>query len=122
MKIMLVDDSRMIRNIQKGVLRQLGYKDFVEATDGQDALRQVFSAEPDLILLDWDMPIMDGQSFVKAFRQKDTATPVIMVAAEAERQRIADAMESGVNNYVVKPFTTDALRATITQTLAKVAA
>ncbi len=64
---------------------------------------------------------MDGHGFVKVFRQNDTSTPVIMVAAEVERQRIVDAMKSGVNNYVVKPFTADTLSATIKQTSDEIA-
>ena len=119
MKIMVVDDSKTMRNIQKGVLTQLGYKDFVEAGDGQDALSRVFAEKPDLILLDWNMPNMDGLTFLKAFRSKDQDTTVIMVTTEAEKARVVEALKSGVNNYLVKPFTPDQLAEKIKTTLEK---
>ncbi|MBL4700039.1 MAG: response regulator [Phycisphaeraceae bacterium] len=119
MKIMLVDDSKTMRSIQKGILTQMGHTDLVEACDGQDALSKVFAEKPDLILLDWNMPNMDGLSFLQAYRQKDKATPVIMVTTEAEKHRVVDALKAGVNNYVVKPFTPDALSSKIELTMQK---
>lgn len=119
MKIMLVDDSKTMRSIQKGILAQMGHTDLIEACDGQDALSKVFAEKPDLILLDWNMPNMDGLSFLQAYRQKDKGTPVIMVTTEAEKHRVVDALKAGVNNYVVKPFTPDALSSKITQTMEK---
>ncbi len=119
MKIMLVDDSKTMRNIQKGILSQMGYTDIVEACDGQDALSKVFADKPQLILLDWNMPNLDGLGFLQAFRQKDKTTPVIMVTTEAEKHRVVDALKAGVNNYVVKPFTPDALSSKIQQTMEK---
>mgnify|MGYP001811286259 CR=1 FL=1 len=114
MKILLVDDSKTMRNIQKAVLTQLGHSDIHEACDGQDALSKVGAIKPDLILVDWNMPNMDGLSFVKAYRQVNKTTPMIMVTTEAEKSRVI-----GVNNYVVKPFTPDLLSQRIGETLAK---
>jgi len=122
MKIMLVDDSKTMRNIQKAVLAQLGHNDIIEACDGQDALSKVQAAKPDLLLVDWNMPNMDGLSFVKAYRQTNKATPIIMVTTEAEKGRVIEAIKAGVNNYVVKPFTPDLLGQRIQETLAKRAA
>jgi len=119
MKIMLVDDSQTMRNVQKKILAQLGYTDIVEASDGQDALSKVGAAEPDLILLDWNMPNLDGMGFLTSFRTKDKATPVVMVTTEAEKSRVVEAIKAGVNNYVVKPFTPDSLGGKIQETLAK---
>lgn len=119
MKIMLVDDSRTMRNIQKNVLGQLGYSDLVEACDGMDALSKVGAEDPDLILLDWNMPNMDGLTFLKKFRETDKTTPVIMVTTEAEKPRVVEAIKAGVNNYIVKPFTPDVLGGRIDETLAK---
>tara|TARA_B100000609_G_C16981586_1_gene314136 strand:- start:20 stop:391 length:372 start_codon:yes stop_codon:yes gene_type:complete len=121
MKVMLVDDSKTMRNIQKQVLAQLQITDIIEAVNGQDALSRVGAENPDLILLDWNMPNMDGLSFLKAFRQNDMSTPVIMVTTEAERRRVIEAIKAGVNNYVVKPFTPDELKTRIEETMNKAA-
>lgn len=120
MRIMLIDDSKTMRNIQKSVLKQLGYTEVEEACDGQDALSKVAAFNPDLCLVDWNMPVMDGLTFVKTFRAKDKTTPLIMVTTEAEKSRVIEAIKAGVNNYVVKPFTPDLLSERITETLAKV--
>lgn len=119
MRIMLIDDSKTMRNIQKSVLKQLGYTEVEEACDGQDALSKVSAFNPDLCLVDWNMPNMDGLTFVKTFRQTNKATPLIMVTTEAEKSRVIEAIKAGVNNYVVKPFTPDLLSERITETLAK---
>jgi len=122
MKVLLVDDSRTMRKIQKTVLAQLGHTDIEEACDGQDALSKVWAFKPDLLLVDWNMPNMDGLTFVKAFRQKNKTTPIIMVTTETERSRVMDAIKAGVNNFVVKPFTPDLLSQRINETLEKTSA
>ncbi len=119
MRIMLIDDSKTMRNIQKSVLKQLGYTELEEACDGQDALSKVSAFKPDLCLVDWNMPNMDGLTFVKKFRETDKTTPLIMVTTEAEKSRVIEAIKAGVNNYVVKPFTPDLLSERITETLSK---
>lgn len=122
MKVMLIDDSKTMRNIQRSVLRQLGIEQVEEACDGQDALSKVGAFQPDLILVDWNMPNMDGLSFIKAFRKQDKTTPLIMVTTEAEKSRVIEAIKAGVNNYLVKPFTPDLLSQRINETLAKCSA
>jgi two-component system chemotaxis response regulator CheY len=121
MRIMLIDDSRTMRNIQKAVLAQLGHTEVLEACDGQDALSKVNAFRPELLLVDWNMPNMDGLTFVKTYRQTNKATPIIMVTTEAEKARVIEAIKAGVNNYVVKPFTPDLLSQRINETLAKCA-
>ena len=121
MKIMLVDDSQTMRNVQKKILAGLGHTDIVEACDGNDALSKVFAVNPDLILLDWNMPNLDGMGFLKAFRKKDTQTLIVMVTTEAEKIRVVEAIKAGVNNYLVKPFTPDNLKDKIADTLARAA-
>jgi len=122
MKIMLVDDSRTIRNIEKNALAQLGYTDTLEAGDGLEALNQVKQQMPDLFLVDWNMPNMDGLTFVKELRKLNTQVPIIMVTTEAEKSRVLQAVQAGTNNYVVKPFTPQALNDKIKQTLEKIPA
>ncbi|MEM9418668.1 MAG: response regulator [Planctomycetota bacterium] len=122
MKVLLVDDSKTMRNIQRGILTQLGYSQIEEAVDGQDALDKVASFSPELILLDWNMPNMDGITFIKEYRGSGATTPVIMVTTEAEKSRVVEAIKAGVNNYVVKPFTPDVLGQRIQETLSRIAA
>lgn len=122
MKIMLVDDSRTIRNIQKNVLGQLGHTDILEANDGVEALAVLKQTRPDLMLVDWNMPNMDGLTLVKTVRETDKALPIIMCTTEAEKTRVIEAIKAGVNNYVVKPFTAETMAEKIGQTLAKVGA
>lgn len=119
MKILLVDDSRTIRNIQKNVLTQLGYTEVLEAADGLEALKQIAAGRPDLLLIDWNMPNMDGLTLVKKIRETDKALPLIMCTTEAEKSRVLEAIKAGVNNYVVKPFTADTLAEKINATLAR---
>lgn len=122
MKVLLIDDSKTMRNIQKSVLTQLGYTDIHEACDGQDALSRVGALQPDIILVDWNMPNMDGLTFVKQFRAINKTVPLIMVTTEAEKSRVIEAIKAGVNNYVVKPFTPDLLSQRISETLSRLTA
>jgi len=122
MKILLVDDSRTIRNIQKNTLKMLGHTDISEAADGLEALTCLSNERPDLMLVDWNMPNMDGITLIKKVRETDQALPIIMVTTEAEKTRVIEAVKAGVNNYVVKPFTADTLSEKINQTMSKVAA
>ncbi|NLX21578.1 MAG: response regulator [Phycisphaerae bacterium] len=119
MKILLVDDSRTIRNIQKNVLAQLGYKDIMEAADGVEALKLIAETRPDMALVDWNMPNMDGITLVRKIRETDRQLPLIMVTTEAEKRRVIEAIQAGVNNYVVKPFTAETLAEKINATLTK---
>lgn len=119
MKILLVDDSRTIRNIQKNVLKQLGHDEVREACDGVDALTKISEQRPDLMLVDWNMPNMDGITLVRKIRETDSKLPIIMCTTEAEKSRVVEAIKAGVNNYVVKPFTTETLSEKINQTMAK---
>lgn len=122
MKIMLVDDSRTIRNIQINMLTQLGYADIVEAADGVEALKALESVKPDLMLLDWNMPNLDGLAMLKSLRESGHTFPVIMCTTEAEKSRVITAIQAGANNYVVKPFSTDTLAQKIEQTVKRAAA
>ncbi len=119
MKVLVVDDSMTMRAIERGILEQLGLTDIVEAVDGEDALAKLPEFEPDLVLVDWSMPRMDGLAFVRRFRELHAQTPVIMVTAETDRERVVEAIKAGVSHYVVKPFTPDVLSQRIEETLAR---
>jgi len=121
MKIFLVDDSRTMRNIQRKILSEIPGATFCEAGDGLEALTAI-SAQLggfDLILVDWNMPNMDGITLVNKIREKDKKTLLIMATTEAEKSRILEAIRAGVNNYVVKPFNAETLTEKVNQTLAK---
>ena len=121
MNIMLVDASRTIRNIQKRTLQQLGHTDIVEAEDGVKALAKFNEKAPDLMLIDWNMPNMSGLELVRKIRETNKTIPLIMCTTEAEKSRILEAIQAGVNNYMVKPFTAESLGQKIDQTMAKIA-
>ena len=119
MRVLLIDDSKTMRGIQRSVLAQFDNVEIEEAADGQDGLSKAIAFQPDLILVDSNMPKMDGLTFVRTFRQSDKHTPVIMVASESEKSRVVEAIKAGVNNYIVKPFTPDLLHQRITETMAR---
>ena len=105
-KILLVDDQPLIRKIVRDILAQLGYMNVEEAENGQDALEKLKAKKFDLIFLDWNMPVMQGIDVLRELRKmpayKDT--PVIMLTAEAEKEKVLTAIQEGVTNYIVKPF------------------
>ena len=119
MKILLVDDSRTMRNIQKKILEAIGGVEFAEAADGVEALAVLATAAFDLALVDWNMPNMDGLTLVKKIRETNKTMLMVMVTTEAEKTRVVEALKAGVNNYVVKPFTPEGLTEKVQQTLAK---
>ena len=112
MKILIVDDFSTMRRIIKNLLRDLGFNDTTEADDGQTALPMLKSGKFDFLVTDWNMPGMDGLELLKAVRADDNLKdmPVLMVTAEAKREQIVVAAQSGVNGYIVKPFTAITLK------------
>ena len=119
LRVMLIDDSKTMRNIQRTMLTQMGFETLEEAQDGQDALSKLGAFQPGLILCDWNMPNLDGLEFVKQARARGCTAPSIMVTTDSEKTKVVTAIRAGVNNYVVKPFTQDVLSARITETLSK---
>ena len=116
-KVLIVDDSSTMRRIIKSTLEKIGYTDVTEAEDGVDALTKLSGVG--LITLDWNMPRMDGLTFVKSIRANPefAKIPIIMVTTEAAKEDIIKAIQNGVNNYVVKPFTPQILKQKIDQVL-----
>jgi two-component system chemotaxis response regulator CheY len=122
MKILLVDDSAAMRAIQKEVLAALGEVTFTECGNGEEAWKLASAEAFDLIILDTNMPGMDGMTLVSKIREKDKRVPLVMVTTEAERSRVILAIRSGVNQYVVKPFTPALLLEKVKTTLEKLKA
>jgi two-component system chemotaxis response regulator CheY len=102
MKVLVVDDSTVMRKIVMSALGEGGHTDFVEAEDGKDALDKM--DDVDFILTDWNMPGMNGLTFVKEVR-KTKSTPILMISTERGQEQVVEALRNGVNDYIVKPFT-----------------
>jgi two-component system, chemotaxis family, chemotaxis protein CheY len=111
MKFLVVDDSATMRRIIVNSLQRIGYTDTVEASDGAEALG-LYSAEISFIITDWNMPNMSGVDFVRALRGRDDGKTVhiLMVTTRSVQEDIVAAVEAGVNNYIVKPFTPQVLK------------
>jgi two-component system chemotaxis response regulator CheY len=122
MKVLLVDDSRTIRSVQKGVFKQLGHEDLAEAGDGLEALKAIAERRPDLVIVDWNMPNMDGITLVRKLRETDKTLPIIMCTTEAEKARVIEAIKAGVNDYLVKPFTAEQMSEKIARIQTKIGA
>ena len=112
MKILIVDDFSTMRRIIKNLLRDLGFTNTSEADDGLTALPMLQSGNFDFLVTDWNMPGMNGIDLLRAVRADERLKnlPVLMVTAEAKRDQIIEAAQAGVNGYVVKPFTAQALK------------
>ena len=110
--IITVDDSSTMRRIIKNTIKKLGFETILEAGNGVEALEVMSKNKVDMIVTDWNMPEMDGLTFVKAVRAKDEYKdlPILMITTEAAKEDILTALRSGVNNYVVKPFTPETLQ------------
>ncbi len=112
LKVLVVDDMSTMRRIVKNVLKQIGFSDLTEAENGQDALTKLKGGGFGLVVSDWNMPVMLGIDLLRALRADPELKnlPFLMVTAEAQNENIIEAVQAGVSNYVVKPFTAEALQ------------
>jgi two-component system, chemotaxis family, chemotaxis protein CheY len=119
MKFLVVDDSLTMRRIIINALQRIGYTDAVEASDGKDALDK-FDGSIGFIITDWNMPNMSGIEFARAIRSHSIggAVPILMVTTRGAREDIVSAVEAGVNNYILKPFTPSVLKEKIDRLMA----
>jgi two-component system chemotaxis response regulator CheY len=114
---MVVDDSKAMRMMLTRMLRGCGYDDIVEAGNGVEAFRSIrtesetANAPFDVVLVDWNMPEMSGIEFVRRVRNSGLlgAAPIVMVTSETAIEKITEALESGADEYLMKPFTENAL-------------
>jgi two-component system, chemotaxis family, chemotaxis protein CheY len=111
MRALVVDDSLTMRKIERRVLSSMGVEDVVEAGDGFEALDLVERSPTafNVMLIDLNLPYMDGLTLVRRIRERDRGTPILVVSTDGERTRILDALRVGATHYVVKPFTSDGL-------------
>ena len=102
---LIVDDSRIIRKVARRIIEGLGFE-VDEAADGVEALTYCMGAMPHVVLLDWQMPVMDGLSFLRRLRDLPggRAPKVLFCSVETRADRIAEALSAGADDYVMKPF------------------
>mgnify|MGYP003487680529 CR=1 FL=1 len=112
MKILVVDDMSTMRRIVKNILKQLGFNNLEEAENGQEALKKLKADTYGFVVSDWNMPVMMGIDMLRAIRADETLKkiPVLMVTAEAQKENLMEAVQAGVSNYVVKPFTAETMQ------------
>lgn len=112
MKILVVDDFSTMRRIVKNVLSQLGFENVDEAEDGAQAYAKLQGGGYGMVVADWNMPNMDGFELLKNVRNNPALKdlPFLMVTAESEKDKVIAAIQAGVNNYIVKPFTAEVFK------------
>lgn len=123
LKFLVVDDSVTMRRIVLNSLKQIGHENFVEASDGRDALNKLLADDSiNFIITDWNMPEVSGLDLVKQVRAnpKTANLPILMVTTRGMKEDIIEALNAKVNNYIVKPFTPQVLREKIEQIISTV--
>ena len=115
LKVLIVDDQMTMRALVRTGLQQLGFKDFDEAADGEDALRRMVAAPAQLVISDFNMPKLDGLGLLRAIRSHPPvrSAAFIMLTGRADKELVQRAVQYGVNNYLVKPFTVAQLKGKI---------
>jgi len=119
MKVLLIDDSSIMRMMLRSLLKQVDLNDIVEAGNGLEGLAALGAQKADLIFLDLHMPQMDGAEFLEQLRKKPeyAAIPVIVVSSDAETTQADELKRLGASSYITKPFRVEALRQALTAVL-----
>ena len=123
LKILVVDDTTTSRMLLRDALENLGFRQIQVAADGEQALKMMMTAPCHIIISDYNMPEMDGLALLRAVRGHQTVRklPFILLTGRGDRDLVVKAAQTGVNNYVVKPFTNAVLREKIEQVMGKLA-
>ncbi|HAC59940.1 response regulator [Parvibaculum sp.] len=113
MPILIVDDYKTMLRIVRNLLTKLGFSEIDEATDGTDALAKLRTRNYGLVISDWNMQPMTGYELLQKVRSDDAlkALPFVMVTAESKVENVIAARQAGVNNYIIKPFSAEVLKA-----------
>jgi two-component system chemotaxis response regulator CheY len=113
-KVLLVDDELYMRKVVRTMLTGIGVRTIYEAPDGPSGLEAIRSVAPDVVILDWEMPGLDGAGFCRMVRSPTTFpfpdVPIIMLTGHGERARVVEAMQCGVNEFLLKPVSSKALQ------------
>jgi CheY-like chemotaxis protein len=114
-KVLIIDDEHYTRKVIKTLLMSMGVKSIQEAPDGDAGLEIIRTFAPHVVLCDWEMPGLDGPGFVRAVRSPETFpfpdVPIIMLTAHGERSRVIEAARLGINEYLLKPVSSQSLQA-----------
>lgn len=120
-KVLVVDDDHYMRKVVRTMLITIGVRSIDEAADGLVGLEVIRSIAPDVVILDWEMPGLDGTSFLRAVRSPQTFpypdVQIIMLTGHGERSRVVDAIKVGVNEFLLKPVSVKSLRARLISVL-----
>ena len=124
MRFLIVDDSSTMRRIIINTLQKIGFRDVAEAANGREGIDRLAAGDIEMIITDWNMPEMTGIDFIRTVRTQPATKniPVLMVTTNAAKDDIVQALQAGVNNYVIKPFTPETLREKIDAVLSREAA
>ena len=121
--ILIVDANAFMRRQTRIMLTNLGAKSVIEANDGLAALELIRTRDPDVMFMDWDMPVLDGLEVMRIVRSPGVFPrpnlPIIMLTGRAQRSAVTEALRTGVNEYLVKPTSPKALRDRLTSIVAK---
>lgn len=119
MKILIAEDNTTVASALKHLLRHLGFEDVTGTDDGGEAVRLLSNEQFDLVIVDWTLPSLSGVGITQWMRKEDTyrTTPVIMVTARDQAEDVLIAVESGVNEYVLKPLDKEVLRTKINKVI-----
>lgn len=117
--ILIVDDHPLTRNMVRAILKGLGFENVQQAENGQIAVQRILEEPVDLVICDWNMPVMSGLEVLQQIRSdsKFKKLPFLMLTAEAYRENVTAAMQSGVSDYIIKPFTAEVLGSKIERIL-----
>jgi CheY-like chemotaxis protein len=111
--VLIVEDNPHMRKVVRNLLTTIGIKRVTEAADGIEGLEAIRTVGPDIVLLDWEMPLLSGPELVRIVRSPGVFPtpdlPIVVVSAHAERWRVIEAMRLGVNEYLIKPVSAQAL-------------
>lgn len=113
LRFLIIDDSQFMRKVLKALLHGFGAREVLEAEDGATGLEAFMTHAPDIVILDWEMPILDGLEVTRMIRQPTTSVnpfaPIIVVTGHSEKRRVTMAREAGVNEFLVKPISSKGL-------------
>ena len=122
-KVLVVDDEHYMRKVVRALLMSIGIRTVYEAPDGPAGLEMIRNVQPDVVIVDWQMPGLDGAAFVRMVRSPETFpypnVPIIMLTGHGERSRVVEAIQIGVNEFLLKPVSTKALQSRLISVLTK---